>query len=145
MKRVLLAFALAPSVVPLVALAAIAGLGGLSQSNLLVVPMVLVMYFVTIVVGVPLFVLYWAREWFASTQFLAGGACLGVAPLMVLLLSAGEALPPDWSSFSLFLVFAAIGAVSGWVFWLVGVRETQWLARCPTHHSTVPAAKSAAG
>jgi uncharacterized membrane protein len=73
-------------------------------------------YPVALVLGLPLHLLMQRHGWLSIEQYAAGGAVLGIAPLLF------------WGAFgnidALFLLFCcAVGAASAIVFWLMAVRS----------------------
>src|SRR5512144_1291607 len=118
MKRVFLAFLLAP-LVPLLILELvdIAGSSGGTRSSgnagLFAIIMLLYVYPTTAMVGLPVFCLFHRRGWYQWWRVLIGGVCIGVAPS---LLSLFLALFVDIRMNELiatWIPFAALGAAFG--------------------------------
>jgi hypothetical protein len=118
-RRVILAFALAPAVVPL-AVAAWALATGVRAPESLVLASIYgaFTYGTAVALGLPFYRLSVRKGWTRWWQYAVAGGVIGLAPLLVISFAA-LALPTDGRPA---LVFVGVGVLSATVFWLIALR-----------------------
>ena len=119
-RRVILAFILAPAVVP-VAVAGWALATGVRAPESLVLASVYgaFTYGTAAALGLPFFRLSERKGWTRAWQYAVAGAMIGLVPLLMISLAAA-APPPDGR---VVLVFAGLGVLSATVFWLIALKD----------------------
>jgi hypothetical protein len=117
-KRLVIAFALAPAAVPLLIVLVFVLGGDFGVSYVFAGPIAIFAYAVTLLLGLPTFLWFRRRRWLSFWHFAIGGAVLGLAPLAFFAVIAAPlalsflAVQP--------LGYAAIDLVSACVFWAIG-------------------------
>jgi hypothetical protein len=119
-RRVLLAFAVAPAVVPLVGIVSALASGIHMRESLLIGAIYAVFtYGAALALGVPVFQILSRHGWSAWWHYVIAGALIGVAVLLPFLAIWGRLALQGPAT----LMFMGVGVLSATVFWIVGIRS----------------------
>ena len=121
-RRVIVAFAVAPAVVPL-AIGAWALATGVHARESVVLGSIYgaFTYGAAVFLGVPVFSVFSRNGWTRWWQYAIAGALIGLAVLLVILAAAQSPL----SDGRTVVVFVGIGILSTTVFWLIAIRGNE--------------------
>ena len=116
---------LAPAVAPLLIFVLFSLLPGYEPLSVLAIPIGAFTYAVALLLGLPVLVALRKLRWLSAWQFALAGAILGLAPLGFFML-IGASYSASFLVEQL-LQHLAIGLLSAWTFWLLGVWRNPWL------------------
>ncbi len=112
-RRTLLAFVLAPAVVPIVVFVLTVAEDTHLRERLLVAGVYATFtYGAAIIFGIPALILFERKGWTRWWQYTAAGAAIGFAVMMMFWIAR-----PPMPDVRVFLIFAGIGSASALVFW----------------------------
>jgi hypothetical protein len=117
-RRVIVAFAVAPAVVPLAMVAWALSTGVRAPESIVLGSIYAAFtYGAAVLLGAPSFALFQRRGWTRWWQYTIAGAAIGLAVLLVM----SAAVQQRSTNAQIALIFVGVGVLSTMVFWLIAV------------------------